>query len=298
MGTNPPSLFDYVAIVVCTLAWGTTWYAITLQLGEVDPLVSIVYRFGLAAGVLFLWRLLRGASVALTRAQHVAAFGVGLFTFAVQYPLVYYAEARVASAVVAVIFATLAFFNLVLFRALFRDSAPAAAWIAAGLGAVGVAVLSWSEITAADMSARAGQGIAMAFAGVTLAALGNAAARQGQLVGAPVATSTAWAMLYGTLLLTTVAIATERAWAFSMTWPYVLSLLHLSLIGSVTAFLFYFSLARRRGFATASYIAALTPPLAMLMSTLFEAKSWGPFALAGVALILAGQWLLLRARRA
>ncbi|TPW04194.1 MAG: hypothetical protein FD124_2712, partial [Alphaproteobacteria bacterium] len=46
---------DLGAIVVCTLAWGTTWFAITRQLGVVDPVVSIVYRFALAAGLLFLW---------------------------------------------------------------------------------------------------------------------------------------------------------------------------------------------------------------------------------------------------
>ena len=44
--------------------------------------------------------------------------------------------------------------------------------------------------------------------------------------------------------------------------------------------------------------SALTPPLAMLVSALFEGKTWGVFALGGVALVLAGQALLLRARKA
>jgi drug/metabolite transporter (DMT)-like permease len=74
--------------------------------------------------------------------------------------------------------------------------------------------------------------------------------------------------------------------------------LHLSVVGSVIAFLLYYGLARRRGYSTASYISALTPPLAMLVSSLFEAKSWGVLALGGVALVLTGQMLLLRSRRA
>jgi drug/metabolite transporter (DMT)-like permease len=40
----------------------------------------------------------------------------------------------------------------------------------------------------------------------------------------------------------------------------------------------------------------LTPPLAMLVSSVFEAKTWGVFALLGVALVLAGQVVLLRAK--
>jgi drug/metabolite transporter (DMT)-like permease len=148
------------------------------------------------------------------------------------------------------------------------------------------------------MGARAVAGVALALAAVLCAAIGNAFARRGELAGASVAASTAWAMFYGALLLALFALATGRAWAFSMTWPYVLSLLHLSIIGSVVAFLLYYGLARRRGFSTASYVAALTPPIAMAMSTLFENKSWSASALAGVGLILVGQWLLLRTRRA
>ncbi len=64
------------------------------------------------------------------------------------------------------------------------------------------------------------------------------------------------------------------------------------------AFLLYYGLARRRGYATASYISALAPPVAMLVSALLEDKTWGILALSGIVLVLAGQWLLLRARRA
>jgi drug/metabolite transporter (DMT)-like permease len=59
----------------------------------------------------------------------------------------------------------------------------------------------------------------------------------------------------------------------------------------------YYGLARRRGYATASYVSALAPMLAMLMSSLFEGKTWGLMALGGVALTLTGQVLLLRTRK-
>lgn len=289
---------DLTAIGVCTLAWGTTWYAITHQLGVVDPVVSIVYRFTLAAALLFGWCALRREAVMLTRAQHLAAFGVGLFTFAIDYTLVYWAQERVTSAVVAVVFAALAFVNLVTFRIAFGQRAPALAWGAAALGVMGVALLSWEEIATAHLSERALAGIGLTLAGVLAAAVGNVFARRGELAGASVAASTGWAMAYGATLLALVAIATGKTWAFEFTWPYVISLFHLTVVGSVIAFFLYYGLARRRGYATASYISALTPPLAMLVSALFEGKSWGLFALGGVALVLAGQVLLLRARKA
>lgn len=289
---------DLAAIGVCTLAWGTTWYAITHQLGVVDPVVSIVYRFTLAAALLFGWCALRRESMALTGAQHMAAFGIGLFTFGIDYPLVYWAEERVTSAVVAVVFAALAFVNLVTFRIAFGQRASLLAWGAAALGVVGVALLSWEEIVTAHLSERALVGVGLTFAGVLAAAVGNVFARRGELAGASVAASTGWAMAYGAMLLALFALATGRTWAFEFTLPYVVSLLHLAVVGSVIAFILYYGLARRRGYATASYISALTPPLAMLVSAMFEGKSWGLFALGGVALVLAGQVLLLRARKA
>jgi drug/metabolite transporter (DMT)-like permease len=295
---SPPHWGDVIAIAVCTLCWGTTWFAITLQLGVVDPVVSIAYRFGLAAILLFAWCAVRRESLRLTRRQHLFALGLGAFTFAIDYAFVYWAEERVTSAVVAVVFAALAFVNLIVFRLVFRERASLIAWAAAGLGILGVGLLSWEELASAHFGPTAMLGIALTLAGVLGGAFGNVFARGGELAGAPVAASTAWAMLYGSLLLALFALATGRAWAFEFTPAYMLSLLHLSLNGSVIAFLLYYGLARRRGYATASYISALAPPVAMLMSSVFEAKTWGLFALGGVALVLAGQWLLLRAKRA
>jgi drug/metabolite transporter (DMT)-like permease len=297
---SPPRTqwLDLVSIIVCTLAWGTTWFAITLQLGVVDPVVSITYRFGLAAVLLFAWGALRGERLALNRAQHLAAFGVGLFTFAIDYSFVYWAEERVTSAVVAVVFAAMAFVNLAVFRVAFGQRAPLLAWAAAGLGVIGVGLLSWEEIVTSNMSQRALTGIGLTLAGVFAAAIGNVYARRGELAGAGVIASTGWAMGYGAVLLAAFALVTGKTWTFEFTAPYILSLLHLSVVGSVIAFALYYGLARRRGYATASYISALTPPLAMFVSAMLEDKSWGLFALGGVVLVLMGQVLLLRSKRA
>lgn len=294
----PFTLADAAALAVCTLAWGTTWYAITLQFGVVDPAVSVVYRFVIAAAVLMAWAALTRASLRLDARQHAATFAMGLATFALQYPLVYAAETMLASAVVAVLFAALAFVNLILFRLLFAQRPAATAWIAAALGVAGVALLSWSELMAARMEPAAVLGLLLTFAAILACSFGNAAAMTAGQTGASVVASTAWAMVYGAALLALYAAARGLPWTFDPRPAYVLSLLYLAVIGSVLAFLLYFGLARRHGFATASYISALTPPVAMVVSTLFEDKVWTATAFAGVGVIVAGQWLLTRTPRA
>ena len=134
-----------MAIAICTGAWGTTWYFVTLQLGTVDPMVSVVYRFVLATVLLFAWCVARREPVAMSRRQHAMTAGLGLFGFTLSYAFTYEAETRVVSAVVAVLFASLAFLNLAVFRILGQRARPLA-WAAAALGAAGVGLLSWGEI--------------------------------------------------------------------------------------------------------------------------------------------------------
>ncbi|QGZ93481.1 DMT family transporter [Terricaulis silvestris] len=292
------SALDLIAIVFCTLAWGTTWFVITLQFGVVDSVVSVTYRFALAAVLLLAWCALRGERIMLTRAQHFAALGVGISTFTINYTLVYWAEERVTSAVVAVLFASMAFVNLIGFRIAFGQRSPLLAWGAASLGIAGVALMSWEELAAANFGAEAVIGIVMTLTGVAAAVVGNVYARRGELAGAGIAASTGWAMGYGAAALAVFALITGKTWAFEPTWQYALSLLYLAVIGSVIAFLLYYGLARRRGYSTASYISAMAPPVAMLVSAVFENKVWGLLALGGIALVVMGQLLLLRVKRA
>jgi drug/metabolite transporter (DMT)-like permease len=189
-----------------------------------------------------------------------------------------------------------------MFRLIFGLREPRAAWVAAALGACGVGLISWEELLQARLDGRALVGLGLAFAAVLLraavlaAAFGNVYARHAEAAAAPVAVSTAWSMAYGTVLLALFVLLTDRTWAFDRRAPYVLSLLYLAVMGSVVAFLLYFTVARRLGYGTAAYILALTPLLAMAMSARFEGKNWSVMGLAGVTLVLIGQWMLLRTR--
>lgn len=285
-------------VVVCAVIWGTTWYAITWQLGTVDPAASLTWRFGLAALLIFVGCAVTRRPLALNRAQHLAAVGQGAFVFAVSYSFTYAAEENVTSAIVAVVFASLAFLNLVLFRLVVGQRAHRAAWIGATLGIVGVAVLSGGEALGDGLDRQALLGIGLAFLAVLSSAVGNYFSWRGQLAGSAVLPQTAWAMAYGTAMLALFGLATGARFTIDPSSGYVISLLYLAVFGSVIAFVTYFAVAKARGYALASYISALTPPIAMLVSAVFEDARFGWAAAVGLALVLAGQVLLTRAPRA
>jgi drug/metabolite transporter (DMT)-like permease len=289
------TLLGIGGVIICAMIWGTTWYAITLQIGSTALLASIVWRFGLASAVLFLGCLIARQKLNLTRAQHLAALGQGAFAFSISYSFTYAAETHVASAIVAVTFASLTFINLVVFRLIARQKAAAASWGGAVLGLIGVAVLSGGEVLGAGFDRRAALGVGLALIATTASAFGNFFAWKGQNHGSAAIPSTAWAMAYGTGLLVLFGLATGVKFSIDPSPAYVGSLLYLSLFGSVIAFGLYFTIARTIGYAMASYISALTPPIAMLVSVMFEGARFGWTALAGLLLVLSGQALLIRA---
>lgn len=289
------TLLGIGGVLVCATIWGTTWYVITLQLGTVAPLASIVWRFGLAAVLLFLGCLIARQNLRLTRAQHFAAVGQGVFAFSISYSFTYAAEAHVASAIVAVTFASLTFINLVLFRIAAGQKAAAASWGGAVLGLLGVVLLSGGEMLRAGFDREAALGIGLALVATTAAAFGNFFAWKGQIHGSTAIPSTAWAMVYGTGLLALFGLATGVEFTIDPNPTYVGSLLYLSVFGSVIAFGLYFTIARTIGYALASYVSALTPLVAMLVSVLFEGARFGWLALLALLLILSGQALLIRA---
>jgi len=114
--------------------------------------------------------------------------------------------------------------------------------------------------------------------------------------GLPVMQINAWAMLYGAVVVALVALASRQRFSFDASWPYVASLLYLSLFGSALAFGAYLTLMRRIGADRASYTAVAIPVVALLLSSVFEQLRWQFETFTGVALCVAGNVLMLRRR--
>jgi EamA-like transporter family. len=71
--------------LLTVLIWGTTWIALKWQLGVVAIPVSIVYRFGLAALVLFVMLLLSRRLQVMNRRGHLICLAQGLCLFCINF---------------------------------------------------------------------------------------------------------------------------------------------------------------------------------------------------------------------
>lgn len=286
-----------VLYALTVLIWGSTWIAITFQLGVVPEAVSLVWRFLLASLCLFAYALIRRKPILLPLREHgfIAIQGVGLF--GVNYLLVYFATARVTSGLVAVVFSTIVFWNLINERVFFNTPFEARVLVAACLGLAGIAMIFVPEMQALDLDGPVLQGVLLALGGTWLASLGNMAAVRNTGHGLPIVRLNAWAMLYGSIALAVVAALRGQPFSVEWTPAYLGSLAYLALFGSAAAFGCYLLLMHRIGSARAAYAAVLFPVVALLISTLFEGYQWSATSIAGAVLVLGGNALALTGRR-
>jgi drug/metabolite transporter (DMT)-like permease len=100
-------------------------------------------------------------------------------------------------------------------------------------------------------------------------------------------------MFYGTLITAAVAWHREIPFNFDLSLSYISSLLYLSIFGSIVAFGAYLKLVGRIGPHKAGYAVVMFPMVALVMSVLFEGLELSANIVWGVALVLAGNVVIL-----
>jgi len=286
-----------VAIFIgCVLIWGTTWLAITWQLGPVAPEVSVSHRFLLAAAAIAAWCWLRGLPLRLRAAEHAQLALQGAAMYSVSYILIYYAELHVTSGLVAIGYSASPLLSALGAHLFLKQPVAPRVALGALLGILGISAVFWPEF------ARIGRGANGVALGALLTALAVLISNAGGLLaqrnhhrglrGWP---AMAWSMGYGGLVSLAAALALGRAYTIDTGAPYLLSLLYLTLLGTIVTFAGFLTLVGRIGAARASYVGVMAPVVALLVSTLFEGFAWHPLTVAGVAVSVAGNVLVLRA---
>jgi len=274
--------------------WGTTWIAITYQLGSVAPEASVCYRFLLASLVLFGWCRARGLRLRYALREHAWFALQGALMFSFGYILVYYAEEHVVSGLVAVAYSASPLVGMVFLRLFFGTPMTARVALGGALGIAGISLIFLPEFTQLRGDRDVVLGLAFAVASVFLSSLGNMVAHRNHDAGVPVWQSMAWGMLYGALFSLIVTLALGKPLTFAFTPGYVASLVYLALFGSILAFGAFLTLLGRIGAARSGYVGVMVPIVALVISSAFEGFHWQALTLLGVAVSVAGNAVILR----
>ncbi len=280
--------------VVTVLIWGSSWLAIKYQLGSVDPMVSVAYRFMLASALSWLYCRFSGRLMRYSLRDHGFMFLQGATLFALNYWLFYLSELTLTSGLAAVIFSTIVVMNMMNGVLFLKNRLELRVVLGAGIGLFGIIVVFWPEVTDFESGSENLFAVSLAVLATLLASLGNIASARNQRKGIPVVQANTFGMTYGALLMLVLSWATGREFTFEVTLPYVSSLVFLSVFASIIAFWTYLTLLGRVGVERAAYATLFFPLVALGFSTFFEDYQWTASAGIGILLILAGNLLILK----
>jgi drug/metabolite transporter (DMT)-like permease len=283
---------------VVLLAWGSSWFAISFQLGDVAPQVSIVWRFLLASIILFIWCYFRGLKLLFPWRDHLSWLLLGFFLFCINYICAYFGTFYLASGLVCLIFSTLTLFTVFNGFIFFKKPIRLPILVGAVVGIAGLSIIFSNEISSADWSLESGvvKGFLWMLLATFFASIGMLLSGQFQARKMPLVQSNAYSMLYGSLILVFYIAVSDLSFSFNTSYSYVISLVYLALIASVIGFGVYLKLVGNIGADKASYVNIFTPTIALLLSTLFENYEWSWVGLIGVLLIIIGNIIVLYAK--
>jgi drug/metabolite transporter (DMT)-like permease len=146
---NPYARRDSIKLALAFLAiyvvWGSTYLAIRYAVETIPPLVTAGIRHSIAGGIMLAWAWWRGFRP--TRQQWIAGLVLGFFFFFIGHGLLHWAERYVASGLASLLFATEPMFILIMGWMLGQQKISGLSAMGLGIGLIGVAVLTGTELT-------------------------------------------------------------------------------------------------------------------------------------------------------
>ena len=243
--------------------------------------------------MLFIWCLIRKIPLKVNLVNHAFFLAQGGLLFGLNFWTIYLAEVYLTSGIVAVIFSLLVFFNIINGRIFLNRAISAKTLIGGVMGMLGVGMLFYPEIIKYSLSEGALTGFAMAILSVLIASLGNITATRNGQTGLSIWSINAWSMLYGSLILSIIALLSGVEFSYESTFEYTASLVYLSVFGTVLVFSAYLKLLVSMGPDRAAFTSLIIPFVAIALSTIFEDYQWTPIAVIGFLVVIIGNFIVI-----
>ena len=285
--------FELLLYSMVVFGWSTSWLPLKWQLGVVAPEVSLLWRFVIAATVMFVISIYLRQSLMFNWRTHLRLALLGLCIFSTNFAFFYHGGKGVASGLLAVVFSSASLVNVLMTAVLGRSRPRIAHLLAAMVGLTGVVCLFWPEL---QLSNTALTSLALCLIGTLFFCTGNMVSAACQKRGIPIFASASWGMLYGACYLALFSFISNHEFIIEPTAKYMLGLVWLALVSSVMTFAAYLSLIGRIGPSRAGYATVIFPVFALLISTVFESYTWSSLAFIGLGLVIGGNVIMLRAR--
>ncbi|MDA9009367.1 DMT family transporter [Alphaproteobacteria bacterium] len=281
--------------VTTVFVWGASWIAIKAQ-GSIDPELSVIYRFVIAAACMFFWCWAKSLPIKFTKREHFFIAMQGVFLFSTNFFFFYHASYYLTTGLLAVVFSMASTMTLIIRSVLLRQLPQPFVVVGVLMGATGIGLIFWPEIQTLDLEASALKGLVLSIFATCCFSVGSVFSARNQSAGISVRGGSAWGMVYGVIWLNILLLFRGGSYHFDYSVTYVSALLFLAMFATVVGFACYFALQKRVGAEQAAYTTVLFPIVALAISTVIEDYQWSLLAFSGVAMTLLGNFFVLSKR--
>lgn len=265
------------AIAPCI--WGSTYIVTTQLLPPNHPLTAALLR------VLPIGLIMVASLRAMPQGKSwLRLLCLGLLNIGVFQALLFIAAYRLPGGVAATVIATQPLAVILLSRMLLQARHTALAWIAAGTGVAGVALLVLTPAARLDA-----MGVVAALAGAGCMALGTVLTKRWIDSTLPIAAFTAWQLVFGGLFLLPFALIFEEPLA-RLSWTNVAGYAYLGIFGTGITYIIWFWGLRRLQPSAVSLLGLLSPIMATILGYLVLGQSLTALQVVGGILVLWSIW--------
>ena len=284
---------NIILFTITLFCWSPTWYLIKFQLGYVDPLVSVFYRFLIASFIIFIFLIIKNEKLKFSINKHLWFLVFGICLYSINYVFLYLSNTYLISAFPAIVFSTLVIMNIVGEKFYFKNKPSIKTLIGASIGMIGILIIFNDEIFNFSFSEGTHIGLFLALLGTFFASTGNMVHQRNLNNNFPSIQTIAYAMFYGSIVTLVITRFRGAELLFETSFSYISSLLYLSIFGSIFAFVSYLKLIEKVGPGRAGYVNVVMPVLALIISTIFENLEWQYDLIMGLPILIIGAVLVI-----
>ena len=284
---------NFILFSITLFCWSPTWYLIKFQLGIVDPLVSVFYRFLAASIIIFIYLIIKKKKLKFDINHHIWFLFFGICLYSTNYVFFYLSNTYLISAYPAIVFSTVVIMNILGEAFYFKKKPSLKTLIGATVGMIGIIIIFNNEIFNFNLNNGTHIGLFLALIGTFCASTGNMVYQRNLNHKFPLMETLAYAMLYGSFITLLITKLRGTELVFEYSFNYIASLAYLVIFGSIFAFIFYLKLLEKIGPGRAGYVGVTMPVLALLISTIFENLIWEIDLIIGLPILVIGAVLVI-----
>ena len=213
--------------------------------------------------------------------------------FSLNFLFSYWASEKAPSALVALAFTALIYFNMFFGRVFLGIPFEQKVIYGALVSLLGMFFISYNELIQLSQHPGFFLGFLISLAGTISASIGNIFSTRSRQLKIPIVSNNAWSMFYGCLMTLLFCLLKQKSFEVTVNSTFLITFLYLVVFGTIISFGAYLKVIDLLGPSKAAFTSVISPVIAIAVSIFVENLDFNNYMLIGVLLCLLGNLIAL-----